>query len=585
MAHTVQQAVECERDTPSTADIQAALERVLASPDFSASDQRRKFLRFVVEEAVAGRAQGLKGVVIAHEVFRRDTDFNSKSDPVVRLEARRLRRDLDSYYVGPGRDDPVRISIPKGGYAPEFETLHHAPEPPDPQPPEVDPTPPRTHQRSSRATLAIAILLVLLTGVGVGLLLQKGSDDTTTATAGEVDLPRVAILPFQALDPSETTHALAAGLGSELLHYLSQFRGLRLFAPSVENLEAQTLAELGKAPLPSYVVRGEVLIEGNRVSVVVNLLNAGTGEMVWSDIYDLQLSPGSLIDLRDSVSAEIASALGQPYGALSEDIRSNADSPPPASLESYLCVQQGYSYRRTLERAEFEQMLECLDAAVARNPDYSDAWAMLGWVRLDASRYRFLPPEQINANYIAALAAAERAYSLDPNNVLTLKALSAIHHHMGNYQEGERFGWRALELNPNDPDTLAQVGWRLAARGKFDEGVPLMERSLERTVDPPAWYYHLLSMYHLLEGDAAVALDIAEHSANKGSGFGNFLVAIAAGALGDGERARSALEGINASPSLASDPAAFMRSHGATEEIIGKMISGYTEAKRLASSL
>jgi tetratricopeptide (TPR) repeat protein len=561
------------------------LERVLASPEFSASDQRRKFLRFVVEEAVAGRAQGLKGVVIAHEVFRRDADFNSKSDPVVRLEARRLRRDLDSYYIGPGRDDPVRIAIPKGGYAPEFVTLHHAPETPEPQPPEVDLSPPTARRRGSGGTLAIAILLVLLTGVGVGLLLLQGSDDTATATVGEIELPRVAILPFQALDPSETTHALAAGIGSELLHYLSQFQGLRLYAPSVENLEAQTLAELGKDPVPSYLVRGEVLTENNRASVVVKLLNAGSGELVWSDIYDLQLSPGSLIDLRDSASVEIASALGQPYGALSENIRSHSDSPPPANLESYLCVQEGYSYRRTFDRAGYELVLECLEAAVARNPGYSDAWAMLGWVRLDASRYRFVPPDRVDANYAAALSAAERAYGLDPNNVLTLKALSTIHHHMGQYEEGERFGWRALELNPNDPDTLAQVGWRLAARGKFDEGVPLMERSLERTVDPPAWYYHLLSMYHFLEGDAAKALELAEHSANKGSGFGNFLVAVAAGTLGYGERAKSALEGIDASSPLAADPAAFMRSHGATDEIVEKMVSGYTEAQRLVSDL
>lgn len=590
MTHSVRQTVDGGGDAPSKDDIRAALERILASPDFFASDQRRKFLRFVVEESLAGRAQGLKGVVIAHEVFRRDDDFNSKSDPVVRLEARRLRRDLDSFYVGPGRAEPVRISIPKGGYAPEFETLHVVPtqiEPSHPHMPQED-VPPgpageeeRNPRRTTRTTPVLLVLLGLLALLGLGLLWRSSTDEAATPDPTEIDLPRVAILPFTALDPSPTSRTLAAGLGSELVHYLGQFRNLRLYAPSVENIAAQKLADLGQDPVPSYVVRGEVLTEGNRASVVVNLLKAGTDEMVWSDMYDLTLSPGSLIDLRDSVSAEIAAALGQSYGPLAADIQSSTDRDPPANLESYLCVLRAYSYRRSFTPAEFEPVRACLLAAVARNPGFGDAWAMLGWVRLDAARYGFVPPERVDATYAAALAAAERAQALDANNVLSLKALSAIHHHMGNYDEAEKFGWRALDLNPNDPGTLAQFGWRLAARGKFDEGVPLMERAIGRTVDPPAWYYHLLSIYHVTEDDPRRALELAENSAEKGSGFGNFLVAVAAGMLGDSEKAGSALEGMAVSPALVSDPAGFMRGHGATDEIVEKMMAGYAQARRL----
>src|ERR671918_20022 len=75
----------------------------------------------------AGRADRLKGYSIALAVFDRDDSFDPQTDPVVRLAARRLRRALEHYYLTAGRDDPVRIEIPKGGYAPICERQAAAP--------------------------------------------------------------------------------------------------------------------------------------------------------------------------------------------------------------------------------------------------------------------------------------------------------------------------------------------------------------------------------------------------------------------------------------------------------------------------
>src|SRR5690349_11298269 len=100
-----------------------ALGRVLASDDFIASDRNRRFLSYVVEETLAGRAGKLKGYSIALQVFGRDVSFDPQTDPLVRVEARRLRQALERYYLTSGREDPVRISIPKGGYVPVFGSV------------------------------------------------------------------------------------------------------------------------------------------------------------------------------------------------------------------------------------------------------------------------------------------------------------------------------------------------------------------------------------------------------------------------------------------------------------------------------
>src|SRR5262249_15318595 len=79
------------------------------------------FLEYVVEETLAGRAGRIKAYNIATEVFGRDVNFDPQLDPVVRMEARRLRRSLERFYLTDGKNSLIRIEMPKGGYVPEFQ--------------------------------------------------------------------------------------------------------------------------------------------------------------------------------------------------------------------------------------------------------------------------------------------------------------------------------------------------------------------------------------------------------------------------------------------------------------------------------
>ena len=109
------------RAPPSETMIRAQVERILGAPALQANERRTAFFRYVVDETLAGRAESLKGHNIAIDALGRDEAFDSQTDPVVRLEARRLRHDLDHYFLNAGHNDPIRIDIPKGGYVPTFE--------------------------------------------------------------------------------------------------------------------------------------------------------------------------------------------------------------------------------------------------------------------------------------------------------------------------------------------------------------------------------------------------------------------------------------------------------------------------------
>lgn len=106
---------------PETDLIRKQLERVLASPQFSRSERLSRFLRFAVEAALAGELDRLKETNVGVEVFDRSPSYDPKVEPIVRVEARRLRERLEQYYLQKGRHDGLVILLPKGGYVPQFE--------------------------------------------------------------------------------------------------------------------------------------------------------------------------------------------------------------------------------------------------------------------------------------------------------------------------------------------------------------------------------------------------------------------------------------------------------------------------------
>jgi hypothetical protein len=105
--------------------VRAQLQRILASSAFASAERGSKFLRFVVETALDGRAGEIKEYVIGVDVLGRSPSSDPKTDPVVRVEAGRLRSRLNSFYQSEGKRDAVLISLPKGSYVPEFSEHHN----------------------------------------------------------------------------------------------------------------------------------------------------------------------------------------------------------------------------------------------------------------------------------------------------------------------------------------------------------------------------------------------------------------------------------------------------------------------------
>src|ERR1700719_2992921 len=110
--------------TPSTEEDKAAvvqqLERLLQNPHFHKSKRFPVFLKFVVNEALAGRADNLKERTLGIEVFGKDPNYDTNEDPIVRVTAGEIRKRIAQYYQEPGHEHEIRLLLPPGSYVPQF---------------------------------------------------------------------------------------------------------------------------------------------------------------------------------------------------------------------------------------------------------------------------------------------------------------------------------------------------------------------------------------------------------------------------------------------------------------------------------
>jgi hypothetical protein len=108
-------------------EIIAHLRQILADRRFASAERNARFLRYVVETTLDGKASEIKETVIASEVYGRSSDYDPKADSIVRVEASRLRQKLRSYYENEGKPAGIRINLPSGSYVPSFERVSDAP--------------------------------------------------------------------------------------------------------------------------------------------------------------------------------------------------------------------------------------------------------------------------------------------------------------------------------------------------------------------------------------------------------------------------------------------------------------------------
>jgi serine/threonine-protein kinase len=233
----------------SDAAVVRELEAIVSSGPFREAELLRRFLRYSVEQTLLGRGGELKEIRMGLEVFDRDSSFDPRLDPVVRMAARRLRSKLAEYYETAGRHNALRIEMPKGGYAASFTAI-------------AAPASSVLHPPAS-------------------------------------SIHSVAVLPFQNLSADSSQEYLADGITEALITDLAQIHALRVISrTSAWSYKGTTkkLPEIARELNVEAVVEGSVVRAGDRVRVSAQLIDAASDTHLWAQSYDADMR--DLLDLR-----------------------------------------------------------------------------------------------------------------------------------------------------------------------------------------------------------------------------------------------------------------------------------------------
>jgi TolB-like protein/Flp pilus assembly protein TadD len=447
-------------DAPDSEEIRRALRQILCSRGFAEAERLRQLLTWLVEESLNGRADQIKESLIALEVFGRGSDWNPQSDALVRVQVRNLRHHLDRYYASEGTEDPVRLTIPKGRYAPHFTWSK-------PPPPEAPPTPmPPARAWKIPASAIVTLMTVTTLALFAAFWYRRPAPPL-----------RLAVLPFENLSGQPGYDYLAAGLTEELTAMLARTPALRVAAiPAGRSTMGQEPEELAHRLGVRYLLSGSLRqADGpppKAWSITARLTDGETSTIVWSDHYlrgvaELEAMPEEIARVV-TVSLRIAPAAVR--GAAG---KASVTSAHDAYLRGlYLRSQQGQDHVAQA-RLAFQQ-------AILENPSHVRARAALAdsWLTTGFHDY-----DQAPAAFAAARREAELAVGVDPSapEILAVQARIAFLVDWDAFS-AETLYRNSLRLAPSIGRTHQGYALLLMSRGRHDEAVAEMLQA--RELDP-----------------------------------------------------------------------------------------------------
>jgi TolB-like protein/Tfp pilus assembly protein PilF len=472
---------ELQRPLPDSL-VRSQLENLLASELFSRSERLSAFLRFVVEETLNGHGDTLKEPVLAHQLYGKAADFDGATNPIVRVDARRLRDKLREYYAD-RTGDPVIISLPKGSYVPTFELIaativdpEAEKEPPDfasSKPPRADDASMSARRRVSvwhGAAVALGMAAVLA-GSYAALFLKTAGP---TASTGRIML---AVLPFQNLTGDPDQDFLCDGLTEEMIAILGGVDSSRL------GIIARTSAmhyknttkradEIGRELGVSYLLETSLRRIGDRARITAQLIKVETQGHVWVEQYERDAK--DVLALQREVASTVAERTVASLGVPLRDLHSstNRQSNDSLAYEHYLRGRYHWA-KDTIDGLHKAQ--DHFQKAIALDPSYARAYSGLADTYALLGSYDIMP---IGESHPLGRGAALKALELDESLGEAHRSLATIiADHYWDWGEVERHYKRAIALDPNDVTTLRFYSFYLAYTGRPVEAMPIAEQA------------------------------------------------------------------------------------------------------------
>lgn len=447
-----------ERLEISARKVREQLARIVHGKSFEGVERLKSFLSFIVIETIEGRGDQLKEYVVGAYALGKGSDFDARNDPIVRVQARRLRTRLARYYAEEGQADEIAIELPKGGYVPSFR-LRESPQP-------VRTVPPSTYV--SRNT--------------------------------------VVVLPFEDLSQDSSLGFLCSAISQEVIKAVMKLDKLRVtLAPQARELVAREQQPID-ATNAATIVSGSIQKLGEQLRIAYQLIDGVSGEYWCSESRELAMNDVSFA-LQDEIGRLISEKL---QSGLSENGWRARSRHQPQNLAAYNLYQQA---RYNLDQRTEEGLLravELFEKVIAEDPEYSQAYAGLANAYELLGHYGAIAPIEV---WTKAPSNAGRAVLLDD-------ASSEAHTALAHVKSTQDWDWegseeefrRAIQLDPRNSTAHHWYAMScLAPMGRLDEA--LQEMKSANSLDPVSSIISRdLALIYYYRREFELALEQCDHT-------------------------------------------------------------------------
>ncbi len=324
---------------------------------------------------------------------------------------------------------------------------------------------------------------------------MRRTGHTGSANAPD-NLRVVAVLPFRNLSRDTAQQYFSAGMTEEIATQLSRVAALRVLsrtATAQYDTVGDRLQRMSREMGVGSVVDGSVRLAGDRVRIAVELTSVRTGQSLWTEQYDRQLS--DLFAVQDDVAHKVTAALRARLTPAEAKRVAHAPTSNMAAYQVYLRAQD----LNPIQRAGNIARAELLRQAIALDTGFAEAWAQLARNHL----FRSVAGERIYTD--SAFIAARKAVALDPELADGWFALGDLESVVFRLSDARRAYLKALELNPSHGGAMADLANVYVALGRYDEALDWSLRNEQISPTESHGPYHVTLGLMPLDDDSATS--------------------------------------------------------------------------------
>jgi adenylate cyclase len=303
---------------------------------------------------------------------------------------------------------------------------------------------------------------------------EEATDGDVSAVAPLPDKPSIAVLPFNNLSGDPDQEYFADGMTEDIIAGLSRFRSLFViarnssFAYKGKSADVRQVArDLGVR----YILEGSVRRGGERIRIMGQLIDAGTGNHLWSERYDRELA--DIFAVQDEVTEAIVAAIAPEIGEVE---RQRSQRKTPDSLDAWGLYQRGLAVYYASTEEGFISAIEQFDRVNEIDPTFAPAFAMAA-----EARWRYIlhfVPDDRDEVLNQAREKASKAVTLDPRDPLCLRNDGRVHSMFGHHDVAISKVEEAIALNPNDAMSHHFLGAFLCSAGRAKEAIPHIDHAM-----------------------------------------------------------------------------------------------------------